>query len=142
MTDSSTALADAADGDNHGFIIVISVIATLGGFLFGFDSGVINGTVDGLQSAFQSDSAGTGFNVASMLLLGSVGTAVTLGILTAVFSGAETDVSGGLRLGETQGQVGLVGAYGFYTLSAIASIVFVLVMMHETKGVELEAMQG
>ena len=50
------------------YVIVICCIATIGGFLFGFDSGVINGTVDGLQQAFQSDSAGTGFNVASMLL--------------------------------------------------------------------------
>ena len=50
------------------YVIVISCIATIGGFLFGFDSGVINGTVDGLQGAFNSDSVGTGFNVASMLL--------------------------------------------------------------------------
>lgn len=49
-------------------IIFLSVVATLGGFLFGFDSGVINGTVDGLQQAFDSDAIGTGFNVASMLL--------------------------------------------------------------------------
>ena len=51
-----------------GFIILISCIATIGGFLFGFDSGVINGTVDGLQLAFDSDAAGTGFSVSSMLL--------------------------------------------------------------------------
>ena len=50
------------------FIIMVSCVATIGGFLFGFDSGVINGTVDGLKIAFNSDSAGTGFNVASMLL--------------------------------------------------------------------------
>lgn len=42
--------------------------AAIGGFLFGFDSGVINGTVDALQVAFNSDAAGTGFNVASVLL--------------------------------------------------------------------------
>ena len=53
---------------NNAYIILISIVATIGGFLFGFDSGVINGTVDGLQSAFNSDSVGTGFNVASMLL--------------------------------------------------------------------------
>ncbi|MDX1508728.1 MAG: sugar porter family MFS transporter, partial [Woeseiaceae bacterium] len=53
---------------NTPYIIVISCIATIGGFLFGFDSGVINGTVDGLRIAFESDSIGTGFNVASMLL--------------------------------------------------------------------------
>ena len=56
------------DTTNMGFVILISLVATIGGFLFGFDSGVINGTVDGLKTAFQSDSMGTGFNVASMLL--------------------------------------------------------------------------
>ncbi len=50
------------------YIILISCVATIGGFLFGFDSGVINGTVDGLQVAFNSNSVGTGFSVASMLL--------------------------------------------------------------------------
>lgn len=49
-------------------IIFLSVVAALGGFLFGFDSGVINGTVDALRQAFGSDDIGTGFNVASMLL--------------------------------------------------------------------------
>ena len=53
---------------NHALVILISCVATIGGFLFGFDSGVINGTVDGLRSSFNSDSVGTGFNVASMLL--------------------------------------------------------------------------
>ena len=58
----------AHNNENMAFIVLVSLVATIGGFLFGFDSGVINGTVDGLQQAFNSDSAGTGFNVASMLL--------------------------------------------------------------------------
>lgn len=70
MTDSSTPV-----GESKSFIILISCIATIGGFLFGFDSGVINGTVDGLQTAFNSDSVGTGFSVASMLLGCAVGAA-------------------------------------------------------------------
>jgi len=53
---------------NFGFIILITLVATIGGFLFGYDSGVINGTVKGLQQAFNSDSVATGFNVASLLL--------------------------------------------------------------------------
>ncbi len=67
MTDGSSASQHTL------YIIVISCIATIGGFLFGFDSGVINGTVDGLRLAFNSDSIGTGFNVASMLLGCAVG---------------------------------------------------------------------
>lgn len=49
-------------------VLFLSIVAALGGFLFGFDSGVINGTVEALQRAFDSDAVGTGFNVASMLL--------------------------------------------------------------------------
>ncbi|MEL7022880.1 MAG: sugar porter family MFS transporter [Pseudomonadota bacterium] len=60
-------------GTNLGFAIAITFVATLGGFLFGYDSGVINGTVKGLQSAFDSSSIGTGFSVASMLLGCAVG---------------------------------------------------------------------
>ena len=48
-------------GENTAFIVLISCVATLGGFLFGFDSGVINGTVDGLRQAFNSSEAALGF---------------------------------------------------------------------------------
>jgi len=68
MTSVSIPQDFAARGENTRLIILISCVATIGGFLFGFDSGVINGTVDGLRQTFQSSSAGTGFEVASMLL--------------------------------------------------------------------------
>ncbi|MEA1941169.1 MAG: sugar porter family MFS transporter [Pseudomonadota bacterium] len=67
-----------------GYIIAIALVATIGGFLFGFDSGVINGTVDGLQAAFNSQEVGTGFNVASMLLGCAVG-ALLAGRLADIF---------------------------------------------------------
>lgn len=56
------------DSTNFAFVILITLVATIGGFLFGYDSGVINGTVEGLEKAFHSGSMGTGFNVASILL--------------------------------------------------------------------------
>jgi SP family sugar:H+ symporter-like MFS transporter len=59
--------------ENTRLIILISCVATIGGFLFGFDSGVINGTVDGLKQAFHSTAAELGFEVASMLLGCAVG---------------------------------------------------------------------
>ena len=70
---SATLERTAGSGENTRLIILISCVATIGGFLFGFDSGVINGTVDGLKAAFGSDAAVTGFNVASMLLGCAVG---------------------------------------------------------------------
>ncbi|XQW85830.1 sugar porter family MFS transporter [Thalassotalea piscium] len=62
-----------AKEENLPQIFFIACVATIGGFLFGFDSGVINGTVDGLKIAFHSDNIGTGFNVASMLLGCAIG---------------------------------------------------------------------
>src|SRR5690606_8587476 len=70
---TQTGATPAAGSENTRFIILISLVATIGGFLFGYDSGVINGTVDGLTAAFKSDAAVTGFNVASMLLGCAVG---------------------------------------------------------------------
>ena len=55
------------------YVIVLSCVAAIGGFLFGFDSGVINGTVDALAKAFGTNAAGTGFAVASVLLGCAVG---------------------------------------------------------------------
>lgn len=54
-------------------VLFLAVVAAIGGFLFGFDSGVINGTVTALEQAFGSGTALTGFNVASMLLGCAVG---------------------------------------------------------------------
>ncbi|MFT7006723.1 MAG: SP family sugar:H+ symporter-like MFS transporter [Colwellia sp.] len=50
------------------YVLFIASVAAIGGFLFGFDSGVINGTVTALGNAFNSSDVSTGFNVASVLL--------------------------------------------------------------------------
>jgi SP family sugar:H+ symporter-like MFS transporter len=81
----SDPINDPHDQGNQLFIILITLVATLGGFLFGFDSGVINGTVRGLEIAFDSEKIGSGFNVASMLLGCAVG---------AFFAGRLADLYG------------------------------------------------
>ncbi|MBQ4798025.1 sugar porter family MFS transporter [Pseudoalteromonas sp. MMG006] len=60
--------ANTAENSSLFYVIFISAVAAIGGFLFGFDSGVINGTVSALGNAFNSSSVATGFNVASVLL--------------------------------------------------------------------------
>jgi len=70
---SDSTVMKTKDEGSAGFVLLITIVATLGGFLFGYDSGVINGTVDGLQKAFNSNSVGTGLSVSSMLLGSAVG---------------------------------------------------------------------
>ncbi len=65
--------ANTAENTSLIYVIFISAVAAIGGFLFGFDSGVINGTVSALGNAFDSSSVATGFNVASVLLGCAVG---------------------------------------------------------------------
>ena len=55
------------------YVIGLSSVAAIGGFLFGFDSGVINGAVDALAYTFGTRAATTGFAVASVLLGVKVG---------------------------------------------------------------------
>ena len=52
---------------NLAFIAAIVAVATIGGFMFGYDSGVINGTQQGLEKAFNLSKLGTGLNVGMTL---------------------------------------------------------------------------
>ena len=61
-----------------GRVVGISVAAALGGFLFGFDTAVINGAVDALAGEFALGKGLTGFAVASALL-GAAAGAMTAG---------------------------------------------------------------
>ncbi len=70
--DAATGHADAA-GANMLFVFAIVAVATIGGFMFGYDSGVINGTQDGLQHTFSLSRFATGFNVAAILVGCAVG---------------------------------------------------------------------
>ena len=54
-------------------VVRISAVAALAGFLFGYDSAVINGAVSAVQKAFNADAASLGFAVASALLGAAAG---------------------------------------------------------------------
>lgn len=88
--------------------IGLSVAAAVGGFLFGFDSSVINGAVDAVQGNFALSSGVTGFVVAVALLGCAVG---------AMIAGALSDRWGRLR-------VMLLGAIMFFVSSIGAALTF------------------
>ncbi len=62
-----------AEGTDLRFIARIVVVATIGGFMFGYDSGVINGTQKGLEAAFGLGRLGIGINVGAILVGSAIG---------------------------------------------------------------------
>lgn len=103
MSDQNQEINKDSESYNLPKVIFMAFVAAIGGFLFGFDSGVINGTVDALQSSFNSDAAGTGFNVASVLLGCSVG---------AFFAGTLADKFGRKPMMLASGVVFIISAWG------------------------------
>lgn len=57
-----------ASETNLALVLAIVAVATIGGLLFGYDSGAVNGTQDGLRAAFALSDAGLGFTVGSLLI--------------------------------------------------------------------------
>ncbi|MCK9412675.1 MAG: sugar porter family MFS transporter [Prolixibacteraceae bacterium] len=55
-----------------GYVVLISVVAALGGLLFGFDTAVISGTINFIQPYFGLSETGLGWTVSS-LLFGCIG---------------------------------------------------------------------
>jgi MFS transporter, SP family, sugar:H+ symporter len=58
---------DTGEKTNFGLIAMIVAISTIGGFMFGYDSGAINGTQEGLKHAFDLSDASLGLTVSSLL---------------------------------------------------------------------------
>ncbi|MGO2312794.1 MAG: MFS transporter, partial [Brachybacterium tyrofermentans] len=54
-------------------VLALAIAGALGGFLFGFDSSVVNGAVGAIEGQFDLNPAITGFAVASALLGCAVG---------------------------------------------------------------------
>jgi SP family sugar:H+ symporter-like MFS transporter len=98
-------LIDNRDGNtNLPLIAAIVGVATIGGFMFGYDSGVINGTQEGLRSTFHLSEAWLGVTVSALLPGCAVG---------AFLAGRLADVWGRRRV--------MVAAALLFILSALAS---------------------
>src|ERR1700744_5472569 len=85
-------------------IAAIVGVATIGGFMFGYDSGVINGTQEGLKSTFDLSEAWLGITVSALLPGCAVG---------AFVAGRSADRFGRRRV--------MLAAAALFILSALAS---------------------
>jgi sugar porter (SP) family MFS transporter len=72
-TGERTKMTDTTSPKTNLKVIALAVAGAVGGFLFGFDSAVVNGAVDAVQGQFDLSATLTGFAVASALLGCAVG---------------------------------------------------------------------
>jgi MFS transporter, SP family, sugar:H+ symporter len=86
------------------YVLMLATVAALGGFLFGFDTAVINGAVSALGISFQANSFQIGLAVSSALLGSAAG---------AFFAGQIADRYGRVKT--------MVVAAGLFLISAIGS---------------------
>ena len=105
--------------ETSAYVIVLSSVAAIGGFLFGFDSGVINGAVDALAGAFGTRTAATGFAVASVLLGCAVG-AFLAGTLANAFGRRPTMLLNAVLFLASAVASGAASSAGFFIMSRIA----------------------
>jgi SP family sugar:H+ symporter-like MFS transporter len=89
---------------NLPLVTAIVGVATIGGFMFGYDSGVINGTQDGLRTTFNLSEAWLGVTVSALLPGCAVG---------AFLAGRSADLWGRRRV--------MVAAAVLFIVSALAA---------------------
>jgi MFS transporter, SP family, sugar:H+ symporter len=108
-------------GDSNGTVIRLSLTAALGGFLFGYDSSVINGAVKAITAHFVVSAGLLGFVVASALLGAAAG---------ALSAGRVADRYGRLPAMRAAAVLFLIGAVG----SGLADSLVILVVFRVIGG--------
>src|SRR3954462_15901636 len=90
MTDGQGRAAAASQSEKTtGRALLIAAVAAIGGFLFGFDTAVINGAVNAIRDQFHLSPFALGFTVAISLLGSALG---------AWFAGSAADRWGRVRV--------------------------------------------
>src|SRR5688500_18695657 len=100
---AASARPQTGSETHTGAVLLVTASAALGGFLFGYDTAVINGTVDAIEDEFNMSSGLLGFVVSSALLGCAVG---------AWFAGPIADRIGRVRVMLTAAIIFGVSAIG------------------------------
>lgn len=107
-------------------VVFIAAAAAIGGFLFGYDSSVVNGAVEGIRGRFGIASGVLAQVIAAALGVAAGAQWLANWLITVTFP----SLSGW----------NLSGAYVIYNAFAALSIPFVLKFVPETRGRALEEM--
>ena len=127
------------------YLLFVCTVATLAGFLFGFDASVINGTVAALSKEFGSSSVGTGFSVASVLVGSAFGALLAgryaekfgrkpLMLMTAVLFAIGAAGAGASSSAEMFFLFRLIGGFGVGAASVVAPAYIAEVSPAEIRG--------
>ncbi len=100
---------------NYGFVTLVSIVAAVGGLLFGYDTSVISGAIGFMQTKFHLNNAMQGW-VVSCLLIGA--------IVGAGFAGVLSDRLGRKKMLVVAGLLFTLGSI----ISAIAPTIHLFVM--------------
>lgn len=76
--------------NNIGYVAFLSIVAALGGFLFGYDTAVISGTISRVAGQFELDSLQSGWYVGSALV-GSIMGVMAAGAMSDRFGRKKND---------------------------------------------------
>lgn len=69
---------------NRGYLLFLSMVAAIGGLLFGYDTAVISGTISMVASQFSLDTLAQGWYV-GCALIGSIGGVLVAGVMSDKF---------------------------------------------------------
>ena len=104
-----------AEHPNTSAVLRITIVAAFGGFLFGYDSAVINGAVSAIQEEFGVSPGPLGFAVASALLGAAAG---------AFFGGRVADALGRVPVMKIAAVLFLVSAIGCGVVDSFGWLIF------------------
>ncbi len=111
----TTVMEAPTEKTNNSAVLLVSITAALGGFLFGFDTAIVNGTVDAVKSQFHISTGAIGFVVSSALLGCAVG---------AWFAGPIADRVGRIKVMVVAAIVFIISAVGSALAVGPWSLVF------------------